>query len=122
MQKSIFGIAVVAAMVAGGTMQGSHAAGKKVVVPVVAGAKALNMSEKGLVDGQGIPVTPDCPPPPIDCIPVPIDAKPGYGFGTEGHYGPPGHGFATNYSWRGVVAGGLTTTLRGNPLPAPAFR
>lgn len=147
MQKSFFGIAALAAIVVGGTLQSSHAAEKKVFVPVVAGAKALSNTEKGLVQGMGngaakraakraiadcpppppvdCPPPPpvDCPPPPpVDCPPVIIDSKPGYGFGTTGHFGPPGQGFTPSNSWRGVVAGGGTTTPRGKALPPRAFR
>ena len=115
MQKSIFGIAVLSAVVLSGIATSSQAASVK--VPVVSGAKVLSTVEKGQVDGMGVPVAPDCPPPPLDCIVVPVDAKPGYGFGTTGHYGPPGQGFTQGYSWRGVVAAGLTTTLRGTAIP-----
>ncbi|HEX8550950.1 MAG TPA: hypothetical protein VF681_05280 [Abditibacteriaceae bacterium] len=120
MQK-FFGIAVLSAVALSGMASISQAA--QVKVPVVAGAKALSTIEKGQVDGMGKPVAPDCPPPPPpDCPPAPVDLKPGYGFGTTGHYGPPGQGFTTNYSWRGAVLGGVTTTLRGKPLPPRAFR
>jgi hypothetical protein len=120
MNRTVFGITVLTVVALGGLTKASQAS--QVKVPVVAGAKALSTVEKGQVDGRAVPVA-DCPPPPpLDCIPVPCDTKPGYGFGTTGHYGPPGQGFTTAYSWRAVVAGGLTTTLRGKSLPPRAFK
>ena len=89
----------------------------KVAIPVVAGAKALTSGEKFTVDGAhcGCPET----PPPA---PTPTDTKPGYGFGTTGHYGPPGQGFTSTASWRMTVARGGTTTPKGGNLPPRAFR
>ena len=108
MQK-FFGIALLSVATVGGFASISQAA--QVKVPVVAGAKALSTIEKGQVDGMGKPVAPDCPPPPPpDCPPAPVDTKPGYGFGTTGHYGPPGQGFVSTNSWRAHVANGITLT------------
>lgn len=92
----------------------------KVFIPVVSGAVALSSVEKGSVDGMcGCPP----PPPPPTCPPpAPVDTKPGYGFGTTGHYGPPGQGFTPGNSWRGVVAAGGTTTPKGGNLPPRAFK
>jgi len=95
----------------------SHSA-SKVFIPVVAGAKALGAVEKGGVVGLGD----ECAPPPPPTCPAPVDAKPGYGFGTTGHYGPPGQGFTPSNSWRGVVASGGTITPRGGALPPRAFK
>lgn len=84
----------------------------KVSVPVVSGAKALTATEKADVTGRGV-----CTPPPPPCQP----AKPGYGFGTTGHYGPPGQGFTPGNNWRSHAAGdGLTPT--GRALPPRAFK
>ena len=74
-----------------------------VAVPVAPGAQALSSAEKLDVTGRC-----GCP------------TKPGYGFGTTGHYGPPGQGFTTHNNWRKHAAGdGLTPT--GRPLPPVAF-
>jgi hypothetical protein len=114
-------------------------------VPVIRGAKSLSAIEKGGIAGLGrpapidSPASPTCcparddcdvPPPPPDCDPPPPpptdcpppDTKPGYGFGTTGHYGPPGQGFTSANSWRIVVAGGGTRTPKGRALPPRAFR
>jgi hypothetical protein len=73
---------------------------------VVASATALSTVEKGGVDGE--------------CGCQPHDTKPGYGFGTTGHYGPPGQGFTPNDTWRQHVrSDGLTPS--GRPLPPRAF-
>jgi len=74
-------------------------------IPVVTGAKVLSAAEKGGVDGA------------CGC-----DKKPGYGFGTTGHYGPPGQGFTPGNSWRHVVHNGGTTTPKGGDLPPTAFK
>lgn len=75
-------------------------------VPVVSGAKAISQVEKADVTGRTA-----CPALPT---------KPGYGFGTTGHYGPPGQGFTPSDNWRNHAAGdGLTPT--GKPLPPRAF-
>ncbi len=81
-------------------------------VPVVSGAKAISQVEKADVTGrcgcEGGPSTP-------------LPSKPGYGFGTTGHYGPPGQGFTPSDNWRNHAAGdGLTPT--GRPLPPRAFK
>ena len=113
MQKSVFGIAVLTVAAIGGMVSTSQAAQIKVSIPVVAGATTLSVVEKGGVDGKcGC----ECPPP------APVDSKPGYGFGTTGHYGPPGQGFKPDHSWRQVVAGGGTTTPKGGNLPPRAFK
>jgi hypothetical protein len=100
-------------------------ASAKVAVPVVSGAKALSAVEKADVTGRCAQVCTPAPPPP--CAPVPpaptpsSKAKPGYGFGTTGHYGPPGQGFTPANNWRSHAAGdGLTPT--GRPLPPRAFK
>lgn len=80
-------------------------------VPVVSGAKAISQTEKADVTGRY------CPTPPS----TPLPSKPGYGFGTTGHYGPPGQGFTPSNNWRNHAAGdGLTPT--GRPLPPRAFK
>ena len=111
MQKSMFGIAVLTVAAMGGMVNMSQAAQTKVSIPVVAGATALSSVEKGGVDGKC-----GCPEP------APVDLKPGYGFGTTGHYGPPGQGFTPSNSWRTIVAGGGTTTPKGGNLPPRAFK
>jgi hypothetical protein len=130
MQKKFgFTIAALAAVATVGMTGASQAAptastpavqnAGKVSIPVVAGATALSATEKGGVVGLGDTCTPPpCPPPPC----TPVDAKPGYGFGTTGHYGPPGQGFTPRNSWRRVVASGGTTTPKGNNLPPTAFK
>ena len=71
---------------------------------VVKGATQLSAQEKESVSGKC-----GCP------------TKPGYGFGTTGHYGPPGQGFEPGNNWRHHAAGdGLTPT--GRPLPPRAFQ
>lgn len=76
-------------------------------VPVVSGAKAISQAEKADVTGR------------CGCDALP--SKPGYGFGTTGHYGPPGQGFTPSDNWRNHAAGdGLTPT--GRPLPPRAFK
>lgn len=88
-------------------LAGSAQASTKTSKPalrVVAGAKALTSMEKVDVTGKHC----GCP------------TKPGYGFGTTGHYGPPGQGFTTRDNWRRHADGdGLTPT--GRPLPPRAF-
>lgn len=80
-------------------------------VPVVSGAKAISKVEKADVTGRYY-----CPP-----TTTPLPSKPGYGFGTTGHYGPPGQGFTPSDNWRNHAAGdGLTPT--GRPLPPRAFK
>ncbi len=106
MQKSVFGIAVLTVAAFSGMMNTSQA---KVSIPVVAGATTLSAVEKGGVDGA-------------HCGCAPHDTKPGYGFGTTGHYGPPGQGFTTHNSWRQTVAAGGTTTPKGGNLPPRAFK
>jgi hypothetical protein len=129
MQKFVFTIAALAAATVGLSTVSQAASttpavtsptATKVFIPVVSGAVALSTVEKGSVDGMcGCPP----PPPPPTCPPpAPVDAKPGYGFGTTGHYGPPGQGFTPGNSWRGVVAAGGTTTPKGGNLPPRAFR
>jgi hypothetical protein len=113
MQKSVFGIAVLTVAAIGGMVSTSQAAQVKVSIPVVTGATALSAVEKGGVDGKC-----DCGCPPS----APVDFKPGYGFGTTGHYGPPGQGFTPTNSWRQTVAGGGTTTPKGGNLPPRAFK
>ncbi len=74
-------------------------------VGVVSGAKAVTATEKVDVTGRGCEALP---------------SKPGYGFGTTGHYGPPGQGFTSHDNWRNHAAGdGLTPT--GRSLPPRAF-
>jgi hypothetical protein len=72
-------------------------------VPVVAGAQALTTAEKTDVTGRC-----GCP------------TKPGYGFGTDGHYGPPGLGYTTHDNWR-KHAGSDGVSPTGQPLPPVAF-
>ena len=130
MRKSIFTIAALAAATvslantseaAPTTPAVTSQTATKVFVPVVSGAVALGAVEKGGVVGLGDECAP--PPPPPTCPPpAPVDTKPGYGFGTTGHYGPPGQGFTPGNSWRGVVASGGTTTPRGGALPPRAFQ
>ena len=79
-------------------------------VAVVSGAKAVTATEKVDVTGR------------CGCgeTPAPTASKPGYGFGTTGHYGPPGQGFTPSDNWRNHAAGdGLTPT--GRALPPRAF-
>ncbi len=94
-------------------------------VPVVSGAKAISQTEKADVTGRcgcpgempTTPYTPPSTPPPS----TPMPSKPGYGFGTTGHYGPPGQGFTPSNNWRSHAAGdGMTPT--GRPLPPRAFK
>ena len=85
-------------------LAGSAHASSKPALRVVAGAKALTSVEKVDVTGKHC----GCP------------TKPGYGFGTTGHYGPPGQDFTSRDNWRRHAAGdGLTPT--GRPLPPRAF-
>ncbi len=75
-------------------------------VAVVSGAKAVSAVEKTDVTGR------------CGCD---VPSKPGYGFGTTGHYGPPGQGFTPSDNWRNHAAGdGLTPT--GRALPPRATR
>lgn len=80
-------------------------------VRVVSSAKALNVAEKASVTGMHC----GCPEPVV------LDQKPGYGFGTTGHYGPPGQGFTSTDSWRMSVNGGSGLTPTLNQLPPRAF-
>lgn len=137
-KKFVFGIAALTAAASVGLTGSSQAAptvgvagvqtATKVFIPVVAGAKALSSVEKGAIIGMGDtcppPPPPSCPPPPPPSCPppAPVDAKPGYGFGTTGHYGPPGQGFTPSNSWRRVVAAGGKTTPKGGDLPPRAFK
>lgn len=76
-------------------------------VQVVKGATQLSAQEKAEVSGK------------CGCTPAP--SKPGYGFGTTGHYGPPGQGFTPSDNWRKHAAGdGLTPS--GKALPPRAFK
>lgn len=75
-------------------------------IRVVSSAKVLSIVEKSSVDGMHC----GCP-----------DQKPGYGFGTTGHYGPPGQGFEDHNSWRMSVNGGSGLTPDGSKLPPRAF-
>lgn len=136
MQKFVFTIATLAAATVGlaNTSEAAPTAPAlssptaiKVFIPVVSGAVTLGTVEKGGVVGLGDcppPPPPSCPPPPPPTCPppAPVKAKPGYGFGTTGHYGPPGHGFTPSNNWRGVVAAGGTTTPKGGALPPRAFK
>jgi len=156
MKSSVFAITVLTVAAIGGLTSTGHAAQKKVFVPVIKGAKALSVSEKGGIVGMGrkvvdpcVPVPDPCipppppdpcdpppppdpcdpPPPPDPCDPPPPPdpcdppaTKPGYGFGTSGHHGPPGQGFTSANTWRGVVAGGGRRTPKGHSLPPRAFR
>src|SRR5688572_25788355 len=80
----------------------ANAATAQPTLKVAKGAKALSTAEKASISGK------------CGCEPAP--AKPGYGFGTTGHYGPPGQGFTPTDNWRNHAAGdGLTPT--GNNLP-----
>jgi hypothetical protein len=109
MKNSTLGLAAMAALV--GTFTGTGVSFAKSGLPVVAEAQKLTVSEKANVNGE------------CGCsTPAPTDTKPGYGFGTTGHYGPPGQGFTPSNSWRQAVAAGQTTTPIGNPLPPRAFR
>jgi hypothetical protein len=74
-------------------------------IRVVSSAKVLSAAEKATIEGMHC----GCP-----------DQKPGYGFGTTGHYGPPGQGFEDHDSWRmHVGTDGQTPT--GRALPPRAF-
>ena len=87
-------------------------------VRVVAKAKALTTGEKASITGMGDCCYCGCPETP----PAPTDHKPGYGFGTTGHYGPPGQDFTPEQSWRRWVAAGNTvSTPAGHPLPGQAL-
>jgi hypothetical protein len=98
--SSVFALTVVA-----GAANAAPTAKKS--VRVVSSAKVLSVAEKASVDG-------------MHCGCQPHDLKPGYGFGTTGHYGPPGQGFDSHDSWRiHVGTDGMTPT--GNPLPPRAF-
>jgi hypothetical protein len=102
--KFLFGLVAVTVSVAGAAQA---APTQTKGVKVVAGAKALTTDDKASVTG-------------MHCTCAPHDLKPGYGFGTTGHYGPPGQGFTPHDSWRMHAAGdGLTPT--GRALPNPAF-
>lgn len=101
-------IIVLPALLAAGFLSvQAGAAVAKINVPVVAGATTISASEK--VDVTGLC---GCPGEPT---------KPGYGFGTTGHYGPPGQGFTPHDNWRKHAAGdGLTPG--GRALPPRAFK
>lgn len=117
-KKAVLGIVALTMAALGGVASIGHAAPvtapvmetslpvSDIIVPVVAGARAISAEEKGGVDGA----TCGC------------DKKPGYGFGTTGHYGPPGQGFTPGNSWRRVVRNGGTTTPKGGDLPPTAFK
>ena len=81
-------------------------------VKVVKGAKPLTQQEKASVSGKC-----GCVPAPS---PSPVVGKPGYGFGTTGHYGPPGQGFTPSDNWRNHAAGDGKTPS-GKDLPPTAF-
>ena len=86
-------------------------------VRVVAKAKALSVAEKASINGM------DCGcGGHDDPAPAPTDLKPGYGFGTTGHYGPPGQDFTPAQSWRNWVRvqGHTDFTPAGHPLPGQA--
>ncbi len=77
-------------------------------VQVVAGASRLSDTEKASVTGK------------CGCYCAPLPSKPGYGFGTTNHYGPPGQGFTPSNNWRNHASGdGLTP--KGKALPPRAF-
>ena len=105
MQKIMLSGLVALSLVAGSVAQ---AAPTKKGIRVVSGAKVLSSAEKASVDG-------------MHCGCAPHDTKPGYGFGTTGHYGPPGQGFDSHDSWRMHANGGDGKTPRGNELPPRAF-
>lgn len=113
-KKATLGIVALTVAALGGMAGVSQAApvtetiipATDIIVPVVAGARAISAEEKGGADGA----TCGC------------DKKPGYGFGTTGHYGPPGQGFTPGNSWRRVVRNGGTTTPKGGDLPPTAFK
>lgn len=93
----------------------ASAASATPTLQVVPGATKLSVQEKESVSGKYGCVP---PPPPPSCTPLP--SKPGYGFGTTGHYGPPGQGFTPSDNWRNHAAGdGLTPS--GKALPPRAF-
>ena len=102
---SITGLLVLTAAITG-TAHASSAPQLR----VVASATTLSVEEKGGVNGESC----GCPPK---------DMKPGYGFGTTGHYGPPGQGFEPGRSntWRAAVRRGDTLTPAGHPIPPRAF-
>ena len=108
MQKLVLGITALTVAALGGMTNPQMAPMSSITIPVVDGAKALTTTEKGGVDGG--------------CGCGSHDTKPGYGFGTTGHYGPPGQGFTPHKSWRQVVRKGGTTTPKGNDLPPTAFK
>jgi len=102
--KFLFGFVAITATMAG-AVQAAPTQTKG--IKVVAGAKALTTEDKASVTG-------------MHCTCEPHDMKPGYGFGTTGHYGPPGQGFTPHDSWR-MHAAGDRLTPTGRPLPRPAF-
>ena len=104
-KTSITGLLVLTAAITG--VAGASTAPTAPRLRVVAAATALSTVEKGGINGE-------------HCGCEPHDLKPGYGFGTTGHYGPPGQGFDSHDSWRMHVRGdGLTPN--GLPLPPRAF-
>lgn len=107
MKQKAISMGIVACSAALGLCGGmAIASAASPALPVVAGATALSADEKADVTGK--------------CGCTPHDTKPGYGFGTTGHYGPPGQGFTPHNTWRQHAAGdGLTPT--GRPLPPRAF-
>jgi hypothetical protein len=101
---SLSSLMVAAAVVAAATTPSQPS------LQVVKGARSLSDQEKASVSGKC-----GCTP-----APAPAPSKPGYGFGTTGHYGPPGQGFTPSNNWRNHAAGdGLTPS--GKALPPRAF-
>ena len=108
MQKIMLSGLVAMSLVAGSVAQAAPSVKKG--IRVVSGAKVLSGAEKASIDGMC-----GCGP-----APAPVDTKPGYGFGTTGHYGPPGQGFTPADNWR-THASGDGLTPNGLALPPRAF-
>jgi hypothetical protein len=123
MKKSFSGVVVLSlavagiAQMAGAAPVAAKAGASKPGVRVVQGARALTVADKASITGKGVDGDCCCPSPP-----PPTDLKPGYGFGTTGHYGPPGQDFTPEQSWRRWVAAGNTDlTPAGHNLPGQAL-
>lgn len=94
-------------MVAAAIVASANVAPSQPQLQVAKGAQSISSQEKASVSGK------------CGCAPA-APSKPGYGFGTTGHYGPPGQGFTPSNNWRNHAAGdGLTPS--GKALPPRAF-
>ena len=105
---------MVSGLVALSVVAGSVAQAAPKGIQVVSGAKVLSGAEKASVDGMHCGCDGTYTPP------APTDTKPGYGFGTTGHYGPPGQGFTPADNWRTHVRTDGQTP-NGLALPPRAF-